>query len=1079
MLERIIAFSIRHRVLMLLLTLALVAVGGWSAMRLPIDATPDITNVQVQVSTVTPGYSPLESEQRVTFPIETALAGLPGLDHTRSLSRYGLSQVTAVFEDGTDIYFARQQVAERLQQARSQLPAGLEPAMGPIATGMGEILMYTVDAAADARKPDGTPYTPTDLRTLQDWVIRPQMRNVPGVTEVDTIGGYERQIHVTPDPAKLRALGFTLRDVVEALEGGNRNVGAGYIERNGEQLLVRVPGQVGDAAELGEVVLDRREGVPIRVRDVARVGEGRELRSGAATQNGHEAVVGTVVMLVGANSREVARAAAARLEAANASLPEGVTATPVYDRTALVDRTIRTVSRNLVEGALLVVVVLFLLLGNVRAALVTAAVIPLAMLFTLTGMVRTGVSGNLMSLGALDFGLIVDGAVIIVENCLRRFGELQRALGRGMTREERFEATASATAEVIRPSLFGVGIITAVYLPVFALTGVEGKMFHPMAITVVMALTGAMLLSLTFVPAAVAVFLGGRVAEGENRLVAACRRAYRPVLGAALRLRIPVLAAAALLVVACGLLASRLGSEFIPSLDEGDVVVQALRIPGTSLGQSVAMQATLEEALAGLPEVERVFAKIGTAEIASDPMPPSIADTFVILRERAAWPDPGKPKARLLEEIEALVEAIPGNNYEVTQPIQMRTNELVSGVRADLAVKVYGDDLDELARIAAQVQAAVAGVDGAADVQAERLTGLPMLTVEPDRLALAGYGIGPGVLQDVVATAVGGTVAGQLFEGDRRFDIVVRLPEALRQDPRALAELPVPLAGGGQGDESGGEATWRSGAPRTVPLREVATISARAGPNQVNREDGKRRVVVSANVRGRDLGGFVSDVQAAVAAGVDLPQGYWIGYGGTFEQMISAGRRLSVVVPATLLLILGLLFMAFGSAKDAGIVFTGVPLALTGGVVALWLRGIPLSISAGVGFIALSGVAVLNGLVLISAIRRLRAEGATLDDAIVEGALGRLRPVLMTALVASLGFLPMALNVGAGSEVQRPLATVVVGGVISSTLLTLLVIPVLYRWLHGAAAGRVPGAARGDRPGRATNIAGSVDSRDR
>ena len=1055
MLERLIAFSIRHRWMMLLLTLGLVALGSWSFTELPIDATPDITNIQVQVNTETPGYSPLESEQRVTFPIETALAGLPGLDHTRSLSRYGLSQVTAVFHDGTDIYFARQQVAERLQQARSQLPVGLEPSLGPIATGMGEIFMYTVDAKPGARKPDGTAYTPTDLRTLQDWVIRPQLRNVPGVTEVNTIGGYVRQIHVTPDPVKLRALGFTLQDVVDALASNNRNVGAGYIERNGEQLLVRVPGQVSDAQQLGMIVLDRREGVPIRVRDTATVAEGKELRSGAATQNGHEAVVGTVVMLVGANSREVSVAAAAKLQQANASLPDGVVATAVYDRTALVDRTIATVSKNLVEGALLVIVVLFLLLGNFRAALITAAVIPLAMLFTLTGMVRGGVSGNLMSLGALDFGLIVDGAVIIIENCLRRFGEQQHALGRVMTREERFAATASATAEVIRPSVFGVGIITAVYLPIFALGGIEGKMFHPMAITVVLALTGAILLSLTFVPAAVAVFLGVHVAEKENRLLAFCRRRYAPLLRASLRLRMPVVAAAAILVVLCGLLAPRLGSEFIPNLDEGDVVVQALRIPGTSLSQSVEMQKTLDAALSKLPEVQRVYARIGTAEVANDPMPPSIADTFVILKERKDWPDPGKPKQEFLEEVEAVIGAVPGNNYEVTQPIQMRTNELISGVRADIAVKLYGDDLDQLVRSAEKIEAVMAKVPGATDVKAEQLTGLPLLTVEPNRDALANYGLNPGDLQDAVATAIGGTKAGQLFEGDRRFDIVVRLPDLLREDPRALAELPIALGDGGQADESSGEATWRSGAPRTVPLRDVASINARLGPNQVTRENGKRRIVISANVRGRDLGGFVADVRSAIASEVKLPTGYWLEYGGTFEQLISASQRLAVVVPLTLVLIFGLLFMAFGSVKDASIVFSSVPLALTGGVLALWLRDIPLSISAGVGFIALSGIAVLNGLVMISFIRTLREQGASLDVAINEGALSRLRPVMMTALVASLGFLPMAFNVGAGAEVQRPLATVVIGGIVSSTLLTLLVLPALYRWFHGTEASQI------------------------
>ena len=1053
MLEKIIRFAIAHRWLMLLLTLALVGLGVWSFTKLPIDATPDITNVQVQINTETPGYSPLEAEQRVTFPIETALAGLPRLDYTRSLSRYGLSQVTVIFEDGTDIYFARQQVSERLQQVKSQLPEGLDPDMGPVATGMGEIFMYTVDADPTARKRDGTPYTATDLRTLQDWVVRPQMRNTPGVTEVNTIGGFERQIHITPDPAKLVALGFTLHDVVTAIAANNQNVGAGYIERNGQQFLVRVPGQVADLDAIREIVLDRREGVPIRVRDVALVGEGPELRTGAATQNGREVVIGTVVMLVGANSREVSQASAAKLETANASLPEGVTARPVYDRTALVDRTIHTVAKNLIEGAILVVVVLFLLLGNVRASLVTAAVIPLAMLFTVIGMVRGGVSGNLMSLGALDFGLIVDGAVIIIENCLRRFGEAQHALGRTMTREERFDLTAVATAEVIRPSLFGVGIITAVYLPIFALSGIEGKMFHPMAITVVLALTGAMLLSLTFVPAAVATFLGGRVEEKENRLMAWTKRRYAPMLAWSLKRRGWVLTGAAALVVLCSLLATRLGTEFIPNLDEGDITVQALRIPGTSLTQSVAMQETLEKTLAGFPEVERVFAKIGTAEVASDPMPPSISDTFVMLKPREDWPDPRKPKDELLEEMEAAITRLPGNNYELTQPIQMRTNELISGVRADVAVKIYGDDLDQLVRTAAQVQRVMAAVPGAADVKTEQVAGLPLLTVVPDRQALVRYGLNPGDVQDTVATAVGGEVAGQLFDGDRRFDLVVRLPEGVRQDPAALADLPIPLGSNGEADESSRPASWVGGAPRTVPLREVARIESTLGPNQINRENGKRRVVVTANVRDRDLGGFVNELQSAIEAKVRVPTGYWIEYGGTFEQLISASRRLAIVVPVTLVIIFGLLFMAFGSAKDAAIVFSGVPLALTGGVIALALRGIPLSISAGVGFIALSGVAVLNGLVMIAFIRKLREQGDFLDNAIVDGALGRLRPVLMTALVASLGFLPMALNVGAGSEVQRPLATVVIGGIVSSTLLTLLVLPALYRWLHRQAEG--------------------------
>ena len=1056
MLNSIIRFAIANRWLMLALTLVMVVAGVWSFTRLPIDATPDITNVQVQINTEAAGYSPLESEQRVTFTIETSLAGLPGLDYTRSISRYGLSQVTVVFKDGTDLYFARQQVAERIQQVKSQLPAGLEPQMGPIATGMGEIFMYTVDAKPDARKPDGTPWTATDLRTLQDWVVRPQLRNTPGVTEVNTIGGFARQIHITPDPAKLVALGFTLHDIVAAVAANNQNVGAGYIERNGQQFLVRAPGQVADLDGIRDIVLDRRDGVPIRVRDVADVGEGPELRNGAATQNGREVVLGTVFMLIGANSREVAQASAAKLAEANKSLPAGVSATAVYDRTTLVDRTIRTVAKNLVEGALLVIVVLFLLLGNFRAALITAAVIPLAMLFTLTGMVRGGVSGNLMSLGALDFGLIVDGAVIIIENCLRRFGEAQHALGRVMTDEERLDTTASATTEVIRPSLFGLGIIAAVYLPIFALTGVEGKMFHPMAITVVLALTGAMLLSLTFVPAAIAMFLSGRVEEKETRVMRWSRRIYTPVLAWALRSRLWVIVGALALVTLSGLLATRLGSEFIPSLDEGDIAMHALRIPGTSLDQAIKMQATLEARIKQFPEVERVFGKLGTAEVATDPMPPSVADTFLMLKPREQWPDPRKTKAQLLAEIETAVKQLPGNNYEFTQPIQMRMNELISGVRADVAIKLYGDDLEQLVEVGEKIEAVAKTVPGAADVKLEQATGLPLLTVTTDREALVRYGLNPGDVQATVATAVGGEVAGQLYEGDRRFDIVIRLPERIRQDPAALQDLPIPLRGGGNLDESSRAAAWLSGTPQTVPLREVAKIETTLGPNQINRENGKRRVVITANVRGRDLGGFVAELQQRVSSEVEVPAGDWIEYGGTFEQLISATQRLSVVVPVTLAIIFALLFWAFGSAKDAAIVFSGVPLALTGGVMALAMRGIPLSISAGVGFIALSGVAVLNGLVMIAFIRKLREQGDRLDDAIVDGALGRLRPVLMTALVASLGFIPMAFNVGAGSEVQRPLATVVIGGIVSSTLLTLIVLPALYRWLHRDDGGTTP-----------------------
>ncbi len=1049
MLERIIRVSITHRWLVLLLALGLAGLGLWSYQRLPIDATPDITNVQVQINSEAPGYSPLEAEQRLTYPIETALAGLARLDYTRSISRYGLSQVTAVFEDGTDIYFARQQVAERLQTAKGQLPPGVEPSLGPVATGLGEIFMYTVEGEPGALSPSGEPWTPTELRTLQDWVVRPQLRNLDGVTEVNTVGGFVRQIHITPDPARLVAYDLSLRDLLDAVASNNANAGAGYIERSGEQYLIRVPGQIESIDALPDITVAQRDGVPIRLGEVAEIVEGSELRTGAATENGREIVLGTVFMLVGENSRAVARRAAERLEQVNTSLPDGVRATAVYDRTTLVDRTIETVRTNLWEGALLVIAVLFLLLGNLRAALITAAVIPLTMLMTLTGMVQNRVSGNLMSLGALDFGLIVDGAVIIVENCLRRFGEAQRRVGRLLTRDERFELAASASAEVIKPSLFGVMIITAVYLPIFALSGVEGKMFHPMAFTVVIALVSAMLLSLTFVPAAVALFVTDKVAEHDNVVMAAAKRGYAPLLQAALRWRIAILAGAALLVAASALLATRLGSEFIPSLDEGDIALHALRIPGTGLEQAIGMQTQLEARIKQFPEVDKVVAKIGTAEVATDPMPPSVADTFIMLKDRDGWPDPRKPKAELIRELEAAVRAIPGNNYEFTQPVQMRMNELIAGVRADVAIKVYGDDLDQLMALGDSVESLAQQVPGAADVKLEQVTGLPMLTVTPNRQALARYGLSVEAVQDTIAIAMGGRSAGQLFEGDRRFDIVVRLPELLRTDLDRLAELPVPLPA----PPVESAPTHRAGenlspAAGYVPLGELVTMQIAPGPNQISRENGKRRVVVTANVRDRDLGSFVAELRERVGDGVELPEGYWIDYGGTFEQLISASKRLQIVVPVALIAIFGLLFMAFGSMRDAIVVFSGVPLALTGGVAALWLRDIPFSISAGVGFIALSGVAVLNGVVMITFIRKLIEDGDKLDDAIVDGALGRLRPVLMTALVASLGFIPMAFNVGTGAEVQRPLATVVIGGIVSSTLLTLLVLPALYRLLH-------------------------------
>ncbi|ALH79799.1 efflux RND transporter permease subunit [Sphingopyxis macrogoltabida] len=1032
MLEKIIELSIRQRVAVLVAALLLAAIGAYSFGRLKIDAVPDITNVQVQINTAAPGFSPLEAEQRITFPIETAIAGLPGLEYTRSVSRYGLSQVTVVFADGTDIYFARQLVNERLQGVRSTLPAGIEPELGPIATGLGEIFMYTIEAKPGAVKSDGSRYTAQDLRTLHDWVVRPQLRNVPGVTEVNSVGGYRKEYVVAPDPSRLAGFGLTVEDVIAALEANNGNVGAGYIERSGAQYLIRVPGQAQGERDLAGIIVATRGGVPVRIADVADVEIGSEIRNGAATKDGQEVVLGTIYMLVGENAREVSVAVAERLEEVNRSLPGGVVAKTVYDRSKLVEATVSTVERNLAEGALLVIVVLFVLLGNIRAALITAAVIPLSFLMTITGMVQTNVSGNLMSLGALDFGLIVDGAVIIVENCLRRFGEAQHRLGRVLDREERFKLAAGASAEVIRPSLFGILIITIVYIPIFALEGVEGKTFHPMALVVVMALTAALLLSLTFVPAAVATFVTGRVEEKENRVMRAAKSRYVPMLDFAIRQRRIVVGAAAVLVALSGLAATRLGSEFIPNLDEGDIALHALRIPGTSLTQAVQMQSALEDRIKKFPEVDMLFAKIGTADVATDPVPPSVADTFVIMKPRDQWPDPRKPKAQLVAEMNKAVQEVPGSRYEFIQPIQMRFNELIAGVRSDVAIKVYGDDLDQLAATAAEIENVVGSIAGSQDAQTEQVTGLPFIQVVPDRLKLTQLGLNVDDVQTVVATAIGGAEAGQIFEGDRRFDIVVRLPEQLRQDPQVIERLPIPLPSGG-----------------AVPLSEVASIERIQGPNQISREDGKRRAVVTTNVRGRDLGSFIAEAKERIGAEVELPEGYWIDYGGTFEQLQSAATRLQIVVPLALLLIFGLLVTLFRSWKDALVVFSGVPLALTGGIAALLLRGIPFSISAGVGFIALSGVAVLNGVVMLTFIKQLMEEGSGLEDAIRDGAQARLRPVLMTALVASLGFVPMALNVGLGSEVQRPLATVVIGGIISSTILTLIVLPALYRMVRG------------------------------
>ena len=1108
-LDKLLGLSIQNRWLVMLFTAVLVAVGVHSFGRLPIDAVPDITNNQVQINAVAPSLSPVEVEKQVTFTIETALAGIPGLQSTRSLSRNGFSQVTAIFEDDVDIYFARQQVSERLGQAGASLPPGTDPAMGPIATGLGEIYMYTVEyehprgrgAPANDGQPgwqtDGSYLTPEGrtlrggvelaayLREVQDWIIRPQLKGVKDVAGVDAIGGYVKQYHVQPDAMKLVSYGLTFHDVIDALERNNVSTGAGYVEHKGESYLVRATGRIESIEQIGQIAVATRGGTPIYVCDVAGVLIGRELRTGSASENGDEVVVGTAVMLLGANSRTVAAAVDAKMADVNHSLPPGVRAKTTLNRTKLVDATIATIRKNLLEGAVLVIVVLLLMLGNVRAALITACAIPLSMLMTATGMVAGKISGNLMSLGAIDFGLIVDGAVIIVENCLRRLAERQHALGRALTRDERLSETLAAAKEMVRPSVYGQAIIITVYLPILALTGVEGKMFHPMALTVILALVAAFVLSLTFIPAAVAIVITGRVKETEIFFVRWAKAVYAPLLRASLRWRYAVIGGAVAAFAGSALLFTRLGQEFIPTLDEKDLALQAMRIPSTSLTQSQAMQSDLERVVATLPEVAFVFSKTGTAELAADPMPPSVSDTFVIFKpvdqwrsedkldrlieekEKASQPADGdahgrdehedeepaaKPdghKGKLIKLIELTVQALPGQNYEFTQPIQMRFNELIAGVRGDVAVKIYGDDSDALTATASEIARALQAVPGAADVKVEQTAGLPAVTVDIDRAAASRYGLNVADVQDVIAVAVGGRGAGLIYEGDRRFELVVRLPDEVRDRLSELENLPIPLPAADERAETSTTTDDPDARPAGfVPLGSVATIRVAEGVNQISRENGKRRVVVQANVRGRDLGSFVGEAQTKVA-GVKLPAGSWLAWGGQYENLIAAKQRLAVVVPVCFLLIFFLLLGTFGSARYALLVFSAVPLGLTGGVLALWLRGMPFSISASVGFIALSGVAVLNGLVMVSSINQLRRDGVSRDEAIVRGSLTRLRPVLMTAMVAALGFIPMALARGTGAEVQKPLATVVIGGLTTSTLLTLVVVPALYRAIAG------------------------------
>ncbi len=1030
----------------MVLTLLLAALGIYKTTQLPIDAVPDITNIQVQINSSAPGYSPLEAEQRISYTVENAMAGIPKLDYTRSLSRYGLSQVTVIFEEGTDIYWARQQISERLQGIQGELPTGIEPKLGPVASGLGEIFTYAVQAEVDAVTDAGQPYSAEDLRTIQDWIIRPQLVKVPGITEINSMGGYAREYQVAPIPGKLFAYKVTMNELVETLKNNNQNSGAGYIERNGEQWLIRSPGQLNNLEEIAQLVVTRRDDAPVRIKDLAEVKYGKELRTGSATFGGEETVLGTAFMLLGENSRTVSKAVAKKLIEINDFLPPGIQAIPVYDRTTLVDKTIDTVRTNLFEGAVLVIAVLFALLGNIRAALIVALVIPLSMLFAITGMAMNRVSGNLMSLGAIDFGIIVDGAVIVVENALRRLGLAQKKYGRLLTVQERLLEVTASTKEVFRPAVFGMLIIMLVYLPIFALAGVEGKMFHPMAFTVVAALFGALIFSITFVPAAVAILVKGKVSEEENIVMAKARRLYQPLLKTALNNSPIVFIAAIILLSATAYQSTRLGSEFLPQLDEHDIALHAMRIPGTGIEQATAMQLLLEKRIMEFPEVKHVFSKIGTAEIATDPMPPNVADTFLILKPIKDWPNPEKTKQQLVDQIRHAIEEIPGNNYELTQPIEMRFNELISGVRADVALRIYGDDLNTLTEIGGQVSQLLAQVSGGQDVRMEQAKGLPMISVIPQRDHLALLGLSVTDVQETLRSAVSGIETGLIYEGDRRFKLLVRMDESLSKDPKALAQIPVAIPYPRSPDDEKSELDY-------VPLGEIADIVEIQGPNQINRRSGKRNIVVSANVEDRDLGSFIAETQELMRNELKLPAGYWLEYGGTFEQLESASQRLSIVVPITLLLILGLLYSAFSSMRDTLIIFTGVPLALTGGIIALTLRDMPLSISAGVGFIALSGVAVLNGVVMLSFIKELRESGLELAQAVWQGASQRLRPVLMTALVASLGFVPMAFNTGTGAEVQRPLATVVIGGIISSTLLTLIVLPTLYQWVHSRFKG--------------------------
>lgn len=1034
--DRIIQFSINNAIWVMMFVIAWIGVGIYSYQKLSIDAVPDITNVQVQINSQANGFTAPEVEQRITYPIENAMSGIPNLEQTRSISRYGLSQVTIIFKDGTDIYWARQLINQRLQEAKSALPDSIDPQMSPISTGLGEIYQWVIRAEPNAKKADGSAYSAMDLREIQDWIIRPQLQRVQGVAEVNSIGGYNKTYVVSPDLTRLQQLQIPLTDLQNALQNNNENRGAGFIEENGQQLTVRVPGMLTSIQDIQNVTVATKNGLPIRVADVASVSIGHDLRTGGATYNGQETVLGIAMMMMGENSKTIAKAIDQKVQEIQRSLPQGVVIETVYDRSSLVDKAIKTVAKNLIEGAILVIVILFIFLGNFRAALITACIIPLAMLFTLTGMAEQKISANLMSLGALDFGIIVDGAVVIVENCIRRLAEAQHLKGRLLTRSERFTEVFLAAKQARRPLIFGQIIIMVVYLPIFALAGVEAKMFHPMAMTVVLALLGAIILSVTFVPAAVALFVTGEVKEKESRWMMTLKKGYAGLLDKAYAFRYVVVTAAVSILILTSAIATRVGSEFAPQLSEGDFALQLMRAPSTGIEESLKIQENVEkQLLKAFPEIKAIFARTGTAEVATDVMPPNISDGIVLLKPHDQWPNPKETIDELRTRMLQFVNQIPGNNSEFSQPIELRFNELISGVRSDIGVKIFGDDMQVLNQEAEKIAQQLRSIPGASEVKVEQTDGLPLLNVDVDHALAAQYGLSVKSIQDIVAASIGGQSVGQILQGDRRFDFVIRLQENMRT-PQQLAQLPIRLPNGG-----------------LIQLQDVAKVENILGLAQVSRENGKRRVIVTANVRDRDLGSFVQEMQSKLAQ-QKLPSGYWLGYGGQFENLASATARMQIVVPMALIMIFVLLMAVFSNFKDSLLVFSGVPFALSGGLVALWLRDIPLSMSAGVGFIALSGVAVLNGLVMLTFIKELRA---TLDvhAATWKGAVLRLRPVLMTAFVASLGFIPMALATGTGAEVQRPLATVVIGGIISSTILTLVLLPVIYRWMNESKTNKV------------------------